>query len=75
MSAQSRADDIWAAVPRWVALCLGGGATALSLAGLEPGAIYAIAASAVFAAGMVPTGMLLVIGGASLPVHRAHAVS
>ena len=67
--------DRAAAVPRWVALCLGAGATALSLAGIVPGAIYAIAASAVFAVGMVPIGMLLVTGGAFLPVHRARAAS
>jgi hypothetical protein len=61
------------AVPRWVALCLGSGATALSLAGIVPGAIYAMAASAVFAAGMVPIGTVIVTGDASLPVRHARA--
>lgn len=48
--------DRAAATPHWAALSLGAGATALSLAGIVPGAAYAIAASAVLAAGMAPMG-------------------
>ena len=53
-----------AVTPRWVALSLGAGATGLSLVGIVPGAAYAIAASAVLAAGMAPIGKLILTGKA-----------
>ena len=46
-------------ISRPVAVCLGAGATALCLIGIVPGAPYAIAASAIFAAGMAPIGVHL----------------
>jgi hypothetical protein len=49
------------AVTIWNARCLGVGAVALSLVGLVPGSLFAITASVVFAAGMLPIGLRLVV--------------
>jgi len=54
-----------AVTPPWAALSLGVGAVGLSLVGIVPGAAYAIAASAVLAAGMAPIGKIILTGNAS----------
>jgi hypothetical protein len=57
--------DRAAVTPPWVALSLGVGATSLSLVGIVPGTAYAIAASAILAAGMAPIGKSILTGNAS----------